>query len=180
MHPDDTHMNTSYIPAADPDNGWWSKAIRSGGWDVGDNIVKTINCTNCGGLIVLATKRYGNHISSNDIKYVVDYRYYKRGHKEFLSEPFYCDNLPKDKLEEEQQKCDHEFIEILEPTLKSYEEHLSRINDNDAIKEWLGWDKGLIKNMAHEMSITKNIVKWCWRCGLEKVFKENLSSVDCC
>jgi hypothetical protein len=178
MHPDDTHMNDSSTPAADPENGWWSKAIRQGGWDVGDKIVKVINCLSCGGLLVLTTNNRENYISDNDIKYVVDYRYYKKGHKNFFSEPFYCSGQPEDKLKIEQQNCNHEFIIILEPPTKSYNEYLSHIRNNDVIKEWLDWDKDLTRQMAYEMSITKNIVKWCWKCGVEKVFKEKLEKQD--
>jgi len=173
MHPDDTHMNDATIPAADRENGWWSKALRQGGYDLGDKMVKIINCKNCGGLLVLSRNDTENHPMDSVSNF--DYKYYKKGHKDFITDPYYCDNIPAEELRLEQNNCRHDFIFILETHTRSYEEYLAEDRGNPALNLWFGGDKELMKDLAYDLSTTKFIIKWCWKCGRERDFKEKLN-----
>ncbi len=158
QHPDYSH------------DEWW-RYLDAGGWDVGNEKTATVkDCKNCGGVLILE-RDFEKHGTSD---YVTSYKYYKKGERNPVLEPFYCSAMPKEQLEKEQSACKHGFITILKPITKTYEEYLSEFMGNEVFREWTRGDGLSIKSHAYYMSTTKHTVKWCWKCGLQEDFSKEL------
>jgi hypothetical protein len=177
QHPDDTHMNDSAVPASDPGNGWWSKAIRAGGWNTEKGKANTMDCPDCGGLLVMEIdNEKPKYISSDHIEYVTRFRYYKKGNKKPTREPFYCENtqgsLQKIDIETLQATCEHDYITVLEPIKKTYQEYMSDTRNNDTIMEYLSLIGVSVEEYVLSLANTKSTIKWCWICGQKTTFEE--------